>query len=308
MSKSKMKRGTAKKGEIHADRVGHPVVGGNIAVTSVRKENSVPVIPGQAGQVVIMPRGLYIQIKILDGLASKRTIAKHVATKYVKDFDAVLLDAGSTAELIAEEMFARRRFLSVLTNNMGAYASYTGARALSTEGSSGEQLSENASARGSLLGNELLITGGRYVDTYEALLGDGTIASFESFTPNITIIGISGLRWEEGVFCHGAEEAQVKKLLWTKATDIRMIATDWSKIGKRDAHVFGRLEEVGMNAKEVVLVTCNPPDDIPASMREEFEGQMGELKKTPKIKIVRLDISDGPASTPDVASPRIRTG
>jgi DeoR/GlpR family transcriptional regulator of sugar metabolism len=308
VSKSKMKQTIAKMDKSHADPMGQARVGGTFAVTSARDEIAAPVVHGQAGQVVIMPRGLYIQIKILDGLASKRTIAEHVATKYVKDFDAVLLDAGSTAELIAEEMFARRRFLSVLTNNMGAYASYTGARALSTEGSSGEQLSENASARGSLLGNELLITGGRYVDTYEALLGDGTIASFESFTPNITIIGISGLRWEEGVFCHGAEEAQVKKLLWTKATDIRMIATDWSKIGKRDAHVFGRLEEVGMNAKEVVLVTCNPPDDISASMREEFEGQMGELKKTPKIKIIRLDISDGPMSAPDIPSSGVRTG
>ncbi len=245
-----------------------------------------------SGRVVIMPRGLYIQTKIFDQFLAKRRIASHIASKYVKDFDAVLLDAGSTAEMVAEEMFTRRRFLSVLTNNMGAYASYTRARARSgsdIDGSEGAVSEYSPEAPGALHGNELLITGGIYVDTYEALLGQGTIESIQRFTPNITIIGVSGLRREEGVFCHGADEAAVKSLLWTKLTDVRLIVTDWSKIGKRDAHAFGRLEELGVNANKAVVVTCNPPDDAEPSRLKDFEMQVKAMEKS-NIVVERLDL------------------
>jgi DeoR/GlpR family transcriptional regulator of sugar metabolism len=138
-------------------------------------------------------------------------------------------------------------------------------------------------------GNELLVTGGVYVDTYEALLGDVPIKIISEFVPNITIIGVSGLRWEEGVFCHGAEEAAIKKLLWTKKTDIRLIATDWTKIGKRDAHSFGRVEQLGVNAKQAVVVTCNPPDNEEPKRIEEFEREVRAMEKG-NIHVVRLDI------------------
>ncbi|HWS53737.1 MAG TPA: hypothetical protein VN228_06415 [Pyrinomonadaceae bacterium] len=239
----------------------------------------------------ILPRGLYIQTKMKDQNAAKYRIAVHVARSYVKDFNAILLDAGSTAELIANEMFALRRFLSVLTNNMGAYASYTRASKRGRRKMRGEPSEPLSDHLGPLHGNELLITGGRYVDTYEALLGGGTIESIKPFTPNVTIIGISGLRSEEGVFCHGEEEAAVKRLLWEKPTDIRLIATDWSKIGKRDAHVFGRLGEFRTNAKEAVIVTCNPPDDIPPRELENFEEQINKLKNS-NVEVVRLDIAE----------------
>jgi len=220
-----------------------------------------------------MPRGLYIRRKMTSEYDAKRRIAIYVASKYVKDFDAVLLDAGSTAELIAEELFARRQFLSVLTNNMGAYAAYTRAREVMEIGSSRDEEAPS-------LGNELLITGGRYVDVYESLLGEGALRSMNEFTPNIVIIGTSGLRCEEGIFCHGSEESAVKKLLWTKHTDIRLVATDWTKIGKRDAHSFGPVEQLGVNAKEAVVVTCEPPKQAYKEYPErvqEFENQIRKM-------------------------------
>ncbi len=67
-----------------------------------------------------------------------------VAKPYIKDFDAVLLDAGSTADMIAEEMFARCQFLSVLTNNMGAYAAYTRARTRRGEPDAAEAAGDGA--------------------------------------------------------------------------------------------------------------------------------------------------------------------
>jgi DeoR/GlpR family transcriptional regulator of sugar metabolism len=239
-----------------------------IKVTETEVEPTTP--------VRIMPRGLYIRRKISDQTEEKRKIAIYIAEKYIKDFNAVLLDAGSTAEMVAEEMFARRSFLSVLTNNMGAYASYTRARSdrdrepLENEA---KEISEYYAR-----GNELLITGGIYVDTYEALLGEVTLKSIDGFTPNITIIGVSGLRMEEGVFCHGADERAVKSLLWTKKTDIRLIATDWSKIGRRDAHPFGILEQLRVNASEGIVVTCKYPDGIDDDRKKDFDDQIKYMK------------------------------
>ena len=222
-------------------------------------------VPGER----TLPRGLYITIKIGEGLSAKRKIAQYVVEHYVHDFDAVLLDAGSTAEIIAEEMFEKRKFLSVLTNNMGAYAAYTRA---------GEADKKNPVNQG----NELLISGGRYVDVYESLLGDEATPSIEAFTPNIIILGTSGLRWDEGIFCHGSEESTVKHLLWTKPTDIRLIATDWTKIGKRDARTFGKLPDFKMNTKKAVIVTNVPPRELyneDPKRAEEFDVELNRLEK-----------------------------
>ncbi len=223
---------------------------------------------------VRMPRGLYIRRRMLDQHDVKRLIAIHIADCYVKDFDAVLLDAGSTAEMVAEELFARRQFLSLLTNNMGAYAAYTRAREIAAEESNESSPSNH--------GNELLVTGGRYVDVYESLLGEGALSSIRDFHANVIVIGTSGLRCEEGVFCHGSEESAVKKLLWTKPTDIRLIATDWTKIGKRDAHSFGPAEQLSLNAKKAVIVTCDPPKEAyekEPDRVQEFENQLRNMEK-----------------------------
>lgn len=231
---------------------------------------------------VRMPRGLYIRRRMVDQHDVKRQIAIHVAEHYTKDFDSVLLDAGSTAEMVAEELFARRQFISMLTNNMGAYAAYTRAREVSSD--------ENSEDSPPNHGNELLIAGGRYVDVYESLLGEGALASIKEFHPNVIVIGVSGLRCEEGVFCHGSEESAVKKLLWTKPTDIRLIATDWTKIGKRDAHSFGPAEQLSLNAKKAVIVTCEPPKsayDKKPNRVQEFENQLRKMEQH-NIAIVKV--------------------
>lgn len=232
-----------------------------------------------------MLRGLYIRRRISEHTEVKRQIAIHIATNYVFDFDSVLLDAGSTAEMIAEELFARRQFLSVLTNNMGAYAAYTRAREIVIEEEGSEETQPNH-------GNELLITGGRYVDIYESLLGEGALLSINNFTPNVIILGTSGLRCEEGVFCHGSEESAVKKLLWTKHTDIRLVATDWTKIGKRDAHSFGPVEQLALNAKKAIIVTCEPPKEAYEKFPDrvkEFENQIRNIEKH-NIKVERVPL------------------
>jgi DeoR/GlpR family transcriptional regulator of sugar metabolism len=217
-------------------------------------------------------RGLYILTKLEQQTKAKRAIAQQIAKEYVKDFDAVLLDAGSTAEFIAEELFTVHKYLSVMTNNMGAYAAYARTIAPLEEGVS-------TLRTGLMNGNELLLPGGRYDATYEALLGDRTVDAIKTFTPNVIILGVSGLRFGEGVFCHGTDEVRVKHLLWTIPTDTRVIAADWTKIGKRDAHAFGpSVDGLGSRALRAVVVTSKPPRDAPPEQQKAFDDQIRRIQ------------------------------
>ncbi len=233
-------------------------------------------------------RGFYILTKMKLESPVKLEIAKHVVKKYIKDLDAVLLDAGSTAELIAEELFSLRKFLTVMTNNMGAYAAYT--RAMAPSGDSQAGGTERQIAR---YENDLVLPGGRYDATYEALFGDETLKAIQSFSPNVTIIGASGLRFSEGIYSHGVEDVRVKRLLWTIPTEIRLIAIDSSKIGKRDAFSFGNtVAELREGARKAVVVTNSPPKDAPSYEQREFDETVKQMRKA-KLVVDILDLPKG---------------
>jgi DeoR/GlpR family transcriptional regulator of sugar metabolism len=220
-----------------------------------------------------MERGPYIRAKKDQQNESKEKIAEYIASALVKDFDAVLLDAGSTAEVIAQKLFTSRKFLTVMTNNMGAYVSYT--QAVVAREVAREEKGVSQLVAGLLNENELILTGGRFDVTYEALFGDATIKAIEGFSPNVTIIGVSGLLFNGGVFCHGSEEVRLKKMLWTIQTDIRVIASDWTKVGKRDAFAFGpQVSELKVGAETAVVVTSKPPRDAEAVLRRQFDEEI----------------------------------
>lgn len=248
-----------------------------------RKDIPKSEIPSRLSEGV-QQRGLYILTKMKLQSPIKIEIAKHVAKTYVKDLDAVLLDAGSTAELIAEELFTQRKFLTVMTNNMGAYAAYTRAMTPIEDSKSyslTQQLARNE--------NDLVLPGGRYDATYEALFGDETLKAIQNFSPNVTIIGASGLRFNEGIYSHGVEDVRVKRLLWTIPTDIRLIAIDSSKIGKRDAFSFGNtVSELGEGARKAVIVTNAPSKSAASEELKEFD----EMVKQMKIAKIIVDILD----------------
>ena len=73
-----------------------------------------------------------------------------------------------------------------------------------------------------------------------------------------------------------------KERLWKKPTETRLIATDWRKIGKRDASGFGRVSDLLLNAKRAVIVTNLPPrqlyQDNPDRMKE-FDSEIDNLRK-----------------------------
>lgn len=235
-----------------------------------------------------MERGPYIKAKKDQQDSSKEKIAEYIASQLVKDFDAVLLDAGSTAEVIAQKLFTLRKFLTVMTNNMGAYVSYTQAVAQKQAVPESEK-GTPALVAGLLNENELILTGGRFDVTYEALFGDATLKAIDGFSPNVTILGVSGLLFKGGVFCHGSEEVRLKNKLWTIPTDTRVIAADWTKIGKRDAFAFGpNVIELKSNAGRAILVTSQPPRDADEKLRKQFDDEI-QLIRNHEIQIIMAD-------------------
>ncbi|MBU1168545.1 MAG: hypothetical protein KKD44_03175 [Proteobacteria bacterium] len=190
---------------------------------------------------------------------------------FVEDFDSVLLDAGSTIERIAQQLFEHRKYLTILTNNMGVWANFCGTTAKSlkelleelkkTTGKASRAQKYSTSQKISEIQakNELVLTGGRYAQMYDSLLGDQTIKAFETFSPSIVIIGTSGIIADEGLFCHGGEESNVKKHLWNTKTSKRIIATSSEKIGKRDSHRFGDIQKsksyLDGEGTETILIT-----------------------------------------------------
>ena len=68
--------------------------------------------------------------------------------------------------------------------------------------------------------------------------------------------------------------------------------TLWMKIGKRDAHFFGIVEQIAVNTKLAVVVTSQPPRDVydhDTERVKEFENQIRKMEKyNIKVDVVNL--------------------
>jgi len=200
---------------------------------------------------------------------AKSVIAKWIVEKLVDDFKAVLLDTGSTAELVAKELFHKRRYLSILTNNMGAYVQYTNPSideknkddfdASLLDNEQLEKWKKNVGI-GLTNGNELLITGGLFNPIHEGLYGQDAIKAINNFHPNISIIGVSGLT-DKGLYGRGKHDSEVKEIMLKRPAEIRIAITDWTKIGKTDAHLFGSIADFGRLTSKAYIVTNTPPTE-----------------------------------------------
>jgi len=211
----------------------------------------------------------YIFIKQAQQNNQKKLLADHIVENYVQDLDSVAIDAGSTLQLIVETMMGSRNFLSLLTNNMTAFKL-----------NSRNRTEESA--------NEFILTGGKYVSLFDALLGEETAASFERFNPNVVIIGVSGLIPEKGFFCHGNDEVIIKKLLFQKKDSKILIPLDFSKLGRSDSYLFGTTDEFKSTDDTTCIVIAAPPlsptKQAPDSETERYH----ILKKEYSRRIERL--------------------
>jgi DeoR/GlpR family transcriptional regulator of sugar metabolism len=203
----------------------------------------------------------YIKIKERQQPTAKRLLAEHVVRKYVHGLDAVAIDAGSTLELIVERMMQTKQDLVILTNNMTAFRRDTRREA---------QVSRN----------EFVLTGGKYVAQFDALLGNETHSSFELFNPNVIIIGASGVVPSEGFFCHGNDEKNVKHLLFDKDDCTILIPVDYTKLGKADSYIFGEMRDFhDTERKKCIIVTVGPSKEGDGAPTGQYDQARKEYEK-----------------------------
>ena len=236
----------------------------------------------------------------------KEGIAKYVVSELIDSGKGVFLDTGSTVRAVATEIFSRKypcssppseqpkHSLTIMTNNMGIYHDFTT-----------WQLDPILA-----LTVVLILTGGVYDKDHGGLFGTQAAESLENFHPEVTVMGTSGLRFSSkkdgkdgGIYYHGhTPEEVVKKAIFDKPAFRRIIVCDYSKIGKWDSFLCGRIEDLLENTEEKCYIVtsevpCESPDDEAKYYKAKFDKEYDKMiefgdKNIPfkeKVRFIKVD-------------------
>jgi len=179
---------------------------------------------------------------------------KYAIRAYVKEFDSVAIFLSSNGITEVSKALSEVRYLTILTNNFELYA--------------------NATSRVS-------ITGG--VKQRNGLFGPEVLNRIEEFWANVTIFDVGGIS-ANGFMCHWDDEREIKKLLFTKSTGVRLIPVSWKVIGRNDAFVVSLVRSINANIDrtgETIIVTKRPPEppETDPEQVEDFHEELNSLKK-----------------------------
>ncbi|MBM3476734.1 MAG: hypothetical protein FJX75_25970, partial [Armatimonadetes bacterium] len=231
--------------------------------------------------------------------AAKRCMAAYILDHgLIRPRHAVLLDAGSTVGWVGREVFRRERVtclnLTIMTNNMGIWNDFNDTY--------NPEDPESTFAPRPAHSLALLLTGGKYDQQHDALFGSQAAHGLRDFNPHVVVMGTSGFTFNEngGLYYHGhTEEELVKKAMWSKPTEHRVIMCDHTKIGRKDSFLGGPIGQLMQNADRCTVVTSSPAFETmepPAETDEEKE-QLGlrvaeyeatfEAQKTRFLEIVQ---------------------
>jgi DeoR/GlpR family transcriptional regulator of sugar metabolism len=197
---------------------------------------------------------------------AKEAVAKCIVDNYLTEGDSILLDAGSSlypiAQMIAKKAQSEpgRTHFTIMTHNYKAF----------------EVLVKEVPREANL---NIVLAGGRYDQDLNALFGNQTVNAYADFFPRIVLLGISAFKAEIGLFCHGnTEELAVKKAIFEKQARDRIIVADYTKIGQVDGFRYGESQGLLSKVNRCILVTDQPPSDIPTELKDRFVKQVHILK------------------------------
>jgi len=231
----------------------------------------------------------YFKLQLDKQTEDKRRVAEYVCENLVKEGDSIALDAGSSPMYVAEVLFNAysHRNVSILTHNMEVFRRFG-------ERHPGASPAAEASYHDTNI--QLILTGGEFSASYNALFGVQTESAFKEYFPRLVILAVSGLisldepENENGLYCHATNERPVKSLLFTKPTDRRVVVTDWTKLGRPDSFRFGKMNELKHGVGEgVTIVTTSPPEGASQDIKTRFARIIRHLSEETHINVVTLD-------------------
>ena len=199
----------------------------------------------------------------------------------------ILIDAGSSAKAVADVIHAKLRELgdeavvpTVFTHNLAAW----------------EVLAQSEPKV------DLYLIGGRYTPDLNAVIEQDVYeGQLEKWTPNISIIAVSGID-SKGVYCSNIQdEALVKGTLTKKEVEKRIIVCDHSKIAQTDVKKFSSLEDLKELCKEVYLVTdrYDWKQVQPEYLQDDYKKTLERLEDL-NCNVIEVDI--GPEGDSTIAS------
>jgi DeoR family glycerol-3-phosphate regulon repressor len=195
---------------------------------------------GGAISVDLLPRGVAPQPeppfaeRAANQTAEKRVIAA-AAARLVQPGEAIALDVGTSALLLAHELSGRDD-LSLVTNNLSA-----------------------ASVLGSA-GSNVYVLGGKIRWPELSIVGAETVAGAEARYTDRAFLGISGLD-ESGCFDYSPEDTLVKQAYARNTAHVTLLC-DSSKFGKRAMAKVLDLAQV-----DCVITDALPPEPLATSLR-----------------------------------------
>lgn len=143
---------------------------------------------------------------------AKRAVAR-AAAALVRDGQAVFLDGGTTARLVAAALPPERR-ATVITHST----------------STAEALAEHP-------GVELILLGGRVRKAARVAVGAATVDAVRAIRADLFLLGVCALHAEAGLSTDDYDEAAVKRAMLEGAAEVAALVTS-EKLGTADRYTF----------------------------------------------------------------------
>lgn len=201
------------------------------------EEGLVTVTHGEAVGVKNTPMGMPLDIRE-DQYAEEKLRIGMRASEFVRDGDAVILDAGTTTERIIPGL-RDRKSLTVITNGLNIACSLLGASGIT------------AILTGGVLNKTTGCTAGFYAEEF-----------LRQFHVNTAFISAGGVT-SEGVMNTNALEVRIKRSMIQAADKVILVVTG-EKIGKTSLAPFTGLEEI-----DTIITDANAPEKELESIRRK---------------------------------------
>ena len=223
----------------------------------------------------------YFRSQSTENVVDKKLVAETLLSRnLIRSGDPVVIDAGTSATIVAEAIFKsdKLRNLSILTHNIEAFQLFYKVH------------------KG---GHEVLLTGGGFDSSYNALYGKVAENAYEGFNARVVIIAISGLtafkglERQSGVYCHAVVETRIKEILFKLPAERRIVVADYSKIARVDSHLFGTMAEFKSNVWPGgdYLITTRPRSTESPAVIEAFSRTIGQLQDW-KVQVIPISVPE----------------
>ncbi|MCK4999687.1 MAG: DeoR/GlpR transcriptional regulator [Anaerohalosphaera sp.] len=220
-------------------------------------------------------------------VCAKAAIAYYIADQLIPDAGNIFFDAGSTLTMAARAAFIcaneKGHSLMVTTNNMDISEDFLSKKKPYSPDSNKCDIS-------------LQLTGGKHDRQHHALFGLLAASTLENVYPEAIFMGVTGFRFEEGLFYHGANEEQsIKTALYSKEVCRRILVFDHSKMGKRDVFLCKNLDLKAIeglcknSAQKTIIVTSRPDGDSTSPEVQEFEKSLEVLNESQLLVKLRKE-------------------